>query len=63
MKIHEGQNNAGDLKVAIVVARFNELITEKLLQGATDSFRRCGVDESTLEFARVPGLQSQDWSR
>ena len=55
MKIHEGQMNAGDLKVAIVVARFNELITEKLQQGATDAWRRCGGDESALEIARVPG--------
>ncbi len=37
MKIHEGRLSAGDLKVAIVVARFNELITEKLLQGAADA--------------------------
>ena len=55
MKIHEGQMNAGDLKVAIVVARFNELITEKLQQRATDAWRRCGGDESALEVARVPG--------
>ena len=55
MKIHEGQMSAKDLKVAIVVARFNELITEKLLQGATDAWRRCGGEGSTLEVARVPG--------
>lgn len=55
MKIHEGQMAANELKIAVVVSRFNELITEKLLQGAADAFRRCGGDESTLEVARVPG--------
>ena len=55
MKIYEGQTSVGELKIAVVVARFNELITEKLLQGASDTFRRCGGDESTMEVARVPG--------
>ena len=55
MKIHEGQLAANDLKVAIVVSRFNELITEQLLRGAIDAWRRCGGGESTLEVARVPG--------
>lgn len=41
--------------VAIVVARFNELITERLLEGATAAFKRAGGDESRLEIARVPG--------
>lgn len=46
---------AGDLKVAIVVARFNSLITEKLLQGAIVAWQRAGGDTSTLVIARVPG--------
>jgi 6,7-dimethyl-8-ribityllumazine synthase len=47
--------SAGDLKIAIVVARFNANITEKLLQGALDAWRGCGGDENTLEVVRVPG--------
>ncbi len=42
-------------RVAIVVARFNELITEKLLEGAISTFKRAGGDEANLEIARVPG--------
>jgi len=55
MKIHEGQMNAEHLKFAIVVSRFNELITEPLLNGALDVLRRHGGDENAVEVARVPG--------
>ncbi len=55
MKTHEGHLDARDLKFAIVVSRFNELITEPLLQGAQSVLRRHGGDENTLEIARVPG--------
>ena len=46
---------AGDLKIAIVVARFNAGITEKLLEGAVEAWQNCGGDASTLHIARVPG--------
>lgn len=55
MTIHEGRLTAPESGVAIVVARFNELITEKLLEGAVSAFRRAGGDETRLEIARVPG--------
>ena len=55
MKIHEGQLSAQNCRIAIVVARFNDFITERLLEGATDIFRRHGGDVETLEVARVPG--------
>jgi 6,7-dimethyl-8-ribityllumazine synthase len=41
--------------VAIVVSRFNELVTEKLLQGAIETLKRYGVDLSLVEVAHVPG--------
>lgn len=48
--------NAGDLKIAIVVSRFNASITEKLLEGAQDAWRACGgVDGSTPLVFHVPG--------
>ena len=47
--------NAEHLKFAIVVSRFNELITEPLLNGALDVLRRHGGDENAVEVARVPG--------
>lgn len=58
MIIHEGRtfiSNDSNLKIGIVVSRFNELITEKLLEGAISSFKRAGGDENQLEIARVPG--------
>jgi 6,7-dimethyl-8-ribityllumazine synthase len=44
-----------DLRVAVVCSRFNEVVTEKLLQGALETLARCGVADQTIEVARVPG--------
>jgi 6,7-dimethyl-8-ribityllumazine synthase len=44
-----------DDRFAIVVSRFNEAITERLLQGAIDTLRRHGVQEDNVQVARVPG--------
>jgi 6,7-dimethyl-8-ribityllumazine synthase len=54
-KIMEGNLTAAGLKFAIVVGRFNSFITERLLEGALDAFRRAGADESNIEIVRVPG--------
>ena len=43
------------LKFALVVSRFNEFITQKLLSGAQDALRRHGVNEEDVELAWVPG--------
>jgi len=57
MVVHEGRILVakGGAKIAIVVARFNELVTERLLEGAVASYKRHGGDPSHLEVARVPG--------
>ena len=51
--------NSSSLKVAIVVARFNDLITNKLLSGCLDCLSRHGIDvsdsSSQLDIAWVPG--------
>ena len=51
--------NASNLKVAIVVARFNDLVTNKLLSGCIDCLKRHGIDtsenSSQLDVAWVPG--------
>jgi len=44
-----------DLKVGIIVGRFNEFITGKLLTGALDGLKRHGVDEGNIDIAWVPG--------
>lgn len=51
----EGKLLAEGQRVGIVVARFNEFITSKLLGGAIDSFLRHGGDDSNIDVAWVPG--------
>lgn len=54
-KVIEGDLSARELKFAIVIARFNSFITEKLLEGARDALQRTGADLSKVEVVRVPG--------
>jgi len=42
-------------RVAVVVSRFNSLVTERLLDGALDCLIRHGVDEKRIDIVRVPG--------
>lgn len=55
MKINEGLLNAQDLKMHIVIGRFNEFIGSKLLDGAKDALKRHGMDEKDLSITWVPG--------
>lgn len=54
-KLFEGHLVGSELKVGIVVARFNEFITDKLLKGAEDALRRHGVADDNIDIAWVPG--------
>ncbi|WP_078545966.1 6,7-dimethyl-8-ribityllumazine synthase [Litchfieldia alkalitelluris] len=54
-KIYEGNLIGTGLKVGIVVARFNEFINSKLLDGALDGLKRHGVEEENISIAWVPG--------
>lgn len=53
--LHEGHFAAPQWKVAIIVSRFNELVTERLLEGALLAWQRHGGQENQVEVARVPG--------
>ncbi|MEY8750781.1 6,7-dimethyl-8-ribityllumazine synthase [Alkalicoccobacillus gibsonii] len=53
--IYEGKLTGEGLKIGIVVARFNEFITSKLLSGAENVLKRHGVNEADVEVAWVPG--------
>ena len=55
MNTYEGNLVANDIKIGIVVARFNEFITSKLLSGALDNLKRENVNEKDIEVAWVPG--------
>ena len=54
-KHYEGILIGKGLKFAVVVSRFNELITKKLLEGATDALLRHGVDGGDIDIAWTPG--------
>jgi 6,7-dimethyl-8-ribityllumazine synthase len=51
----EGDLSAAGMKFAIVVARWNAVITERLLEGALDALLRSGAQRSEIEIVRVPG--------
>jgi 6,7-dimethyl-8-ribityllumazine synthase len=51
----EGKVDARALRIGIVVSRFNQFITEKLLQGALDALMSHGAVEENVTIVRVPG--------
>ena len=55
MPTHEGSLLTDNRKFAIVVSRFNDLVTRRLLDGAVDTFRRHGASEDDLTIAWAPG--------
>jgi len=54
-KYYEGGLIGKGLKFAVVVSRFNEFLTSRLLEGAKDALLRHGVDEEDIEVAWTPG--------
>ncbi len=54
-KVYQGNLIGTGLKVGIVVSRFNEFITSKLLSGALDALDRHGVSSEDVEIVWVPG--------
>lgn len=55
VKIYEGKPEGSRYRVAIVVSRFNDLISQRLLKGALETFAVNGVNEKNIEVAWVPG--------
>ena len=55
VKILEGQLIGKGKRFGIVVSRFNDFITEKLLGGAMDALLRTGVKENDIHVVKVPG--------
>ena len=51
----EGDYSGGGRRFAIVVSRFNEYITSKLLEGCENTLRRHGVDPERIDVVWVPG--------
>lgn len=55
MKVIEGKLEAKELKFGIVVARFNEFISSKLLSGCLDGLKRHGAEDINIETVWAPG--------
>lgn len=55
MRTTEGKLIGSDLVVAVIVSRFNELISGRLLEGAKDALLRHGVKHNSIEIYWVPG--------
>ena len=53
--IHEGNLTAKQLKIALIVTRFNSFITDRLLEGALDVIKRHEGDMDSVEIFKVPG--------
>ncbi len=55
VKVVEGKLEAGGIRVALVVSRFNSFISDRLLEGALDALLRHGAEEKDLTIVKVPG--------
>jgi 6,7-dimethyl-8-ribityllumazine synthase len=51
----EGHLNGAGMRLAIIVARFNSIVTDRLLAGALDALKRYGVGDDDILVVRVPG--------
>ncbi len=54
-KLIEANLIGNGLKMAIIVARFNNFITDRLLEGALDALNRHGVNSDDVQIVKVPG--------
>ncbi|MES9968108.1 MAG: 6,7-dimethyl-8-ribityllumazine synthase, partial [Sedimenticola sp.] len=55
IKTIEGALTIKKARFCLVVARFNSFVVESLLEGAIDTLKRHGADESDITIVRVPG--------
>ena len=54
-RTYEGKITAEGFSFAIIVSRFNDFISSRLVDGALDALRRHGVDEGRVSLIKVPG--------
>lgn len=55
IKVREGLGSAQGLRLAVVVSRFNSLVTDRLLDGALNALARAGAEAENVEVIKVPG--------
>src|SRR3989338_6345703 len=54
-KVIEGKADARGLRIGIIVSRFNNFVTDRLLEGALEALRDHGGEERNIDIVRVPG--------
>jgi 6,7-dimethyl-8-ribityllumazine synthase len=55
METYQGKLQAAGLKIGIVLSRFNQFISERLLEGALDALHKIGAEEKDISIYKVPG--------
>ena len=55
METYQGKLQAAGLKIGIVLSRFNQFISERLLEGALDALHKMGAEEKDISIYKVPG--------
>jgi 6,7-dimethyl-8-ribityllumazine synthase len=54
-RVIEGKLDARGMRIGIIVSRFNDFVTDRLLQGALEALRSYGGEEGNIDVVRVPG--------
>lgn len=62
MRTLEGSRRGEGRRFCVIAARFNRLVTERLLEAALETLRDAGVDEDGLDVVRVPGAWELPWA-
>jgi len=55
MDIYQGKLQATGLKIGIILSRFNQFISERLLEGAMDALFKLGAEDKDISLYKVPG--------
>ncbi len=55
MKTYQGGLQAKGLKIGIILSRFNQFISDRLLEGALDALNKLGADDTDISLYKVPG--------
>lgn len=55
METFQGKLQAKGLRIGIVVSRFNQFISERLLEGSLDALQKLGAEDSNISVYKVPG--------
>jgi 6,7-dimethyl-8-ribityllumazine synthase len=55
MKVYQGKLKAEGLKFALVLSRFNQFLSQRLLEGALDALEKLGAESGNIQLYKVPG--------